>query len=139
MRRRDTLSGHLAVELDIYNTPTTRAAFAQASVTGTVTGDLDDLPGRLYDMTKSLMDRMNVEFEYQVRRGLGVLASAGRRRAGTGGATAADAGTTADALTCRDDGFRSAATHPTKPRPRPVATVGWVERQRNPSDHQCSP
>ena len=26
---------------------------------------------RLYDMTKSLMDRMNVEFEYQVRRSLG--------------------------------------------------------------------
>ncbi len=71
MRRRDTLSGKLAVELDIYNTPTTRVAFAQASVTGTVTGDLDDLPRRLYDMTKSLMDRMNVEFEYQVRRGLG--------------------------------------------------------------------
>jgi hypothetical protein len=71
VRRRDTLSGHLAVELDIYNTPTTRVAFAQASVTGTFTGDLDDLPGRLYDMTKSLMDRMNVEFEYQARRGLG--------------------------------------------------------------------
>ena len=65
------MSGNLAVELDIYNTPTTRAAFAQASVSGTFTGDLDDLPGRLYDMTKSMMDRMNVEFEYQVRRSLG--------------------------------------------------------------------
>ncbi len=71
VRRRDTLSGNLAVELDIYNTPTTRAAFAQASVTGTYTGDLDDLPRRLYDMTKSMMDRMNVEFEYQARRALG--------------------------------------------------------------------
>jgi hypothetical protein len=28
------------------------------------------MPGKLYDMTKSLMDRMNVEFEYQVRRSL---------------------------------------------------------------------
>jgi hypothetical protein len=65
------LSGNLSVELAIYNTPTTRVAFAQASVTGTYTGDLDDLPGRLYDMTKSMMDRMNVEFEYQARRALG--------------------------------------------------------------------
>ena len=71
VRRRNTLSGNLAVELDIYNTPTTRVAFAQASVTGTYTGDLDDLPRRLYDMTKSMMDRMNVEFEYQARRALG--------------------------------------------------------------------
>jgi len=70
-RRRNTLSGNLSVELDIYYTPATRAAFAQATVTGTFTGDLDDLPRRLYDMTKSMMDRMNVEFEYQVRRGLG--------------------------------------------------------------------
>ncbi len=71
VRRRDTLSGNLSVELDIYNTPTTRVAFAQASVTGTYTGDLDNLSARLYDMTKSMMDRMNVEFEYQVRRALG--------------------------------------------------------------------
>jgi hypothetical protein len=40
-------------------------------VSSTYTGDLDDLPSRLYDMTKDMMDRMNVEFEYQVRRSLG--------------------------------------------------------------------
>jgi hypothetical protein len=51
--------------------PDRRAGYAQAEVTGSYTGDLDDLPRRLYDMTKSLMDRMNVEFEYQVRRSLG--------------------------------------------------------------------
>ena len=71
MRRGDTLSGQFTVELDIYTTPTTRAAYAQASVSGTFSGDLDDLRGRLYEMTKDLMDRMNVEFEYQVRRSLG--------------------------------------------------------------------
>jgi hypothetical protein len=64
-RQKDT------VQLDIYNTPTTRAAYARASVSSTYTGDLDDLPSRLYDMTKDMMDRMNVEFEYQVRRSLG--------------------------------------------------------------------
>jgi hypothetical protein len=70
VRRGDTITGNLAVQLDIYNTPSTRAGYAQATVTSTYTGGLDDLPGRLYDMTKDLMDRMNVEFEYQVRRSL---------------------------------------------------------------------
>jgi hypothetical protein len=70
-RQKDTIIGNFAVELDIYNTPTTRAAYARASVSSTFTGDLDDLPSRLYDMTKDMMDRMNVEFEYQARRSLG--------------------------------------------------------------------
>lgn len=82
VRRGDSLSGNLSVELDIYTTPDTRAAFAQASVSGTFSGDLDDLPGRLYDMTKNMMDRMNVEFEYQVRRSLGTwLLAAGAPQA----------------------------------------------------------
>jgi hypothetical protein len=82
MRRGDTLRGNLSVELGIYPAPNARAGYAQASVSGTFTGDLDDLPGRLYDMTKSMMDRMNVEFEYQVRRALGSwLLSAGAARA----------------------------------------------------------
>jgi hypothetical protein len=70
VRHGDTLSGNLSVELGIYTAPNTRAGYAQASVSGRFTGDLDDLPARLYDMTKSMMDRMNVEFEYQVRRAL---------------------------------------------------------------------
>ncbi len=78
LRRGDTISGHLGVELDIRTAPQTRAAYAQASVSGEFTGDLDDMPARLYDLTKSMMDRMNVEFEYQVRRALGAwLLSAG--------------------------------------------------------------
>jgi hypothetical protein len=81
-RRRDTVSGNLSVELGIYPTADTRAAFAQASVSGAFTGDLDDLPARLYDLTKSMMDRMNVEFEYQVRRSLGAwLLTAGAPQA----------------------------------------------------------
>ena len=71
LRRGDTLSGSLAVELGIYTAPNARAGYAQATVSGRFTGDLDDLPGRLYVMTRSLMDRMNVEFEYQVRHALG--------------------------------------------------------------------
>ena len=30
-------------------------------VNGSYTGDIDDMPGKLYDMTKSLMNRINVE------------------------------------------------------------------------------
>jgi hypothetical protein len=70
-RRGDTLSGNFSVQLEIYNTPTNRVGYAQATVSSTYTGDLDDLPGRLYAMTKDMMDRMNVEFEYQVRHALG--------------------------------------------------------------------
>jgi hypothetical protein len=32
---------------------------------------MDDLPSTLYDMTKDMMDTMNVEFEFQLRRSLG--------------------------------------------------------------------
>jgi len=71
VRRRDTLSGSFAVELDIYNAPGQRAAYAQASVNSSFSGDLDDLRSRLYDMTRDMMDRMNVELEFQVRRSLG--------------------------------------------------------------------
>ena len=71
VRQGDTITGTFEVQLDIYPGSNARAAYAAASVTGSYTGDMDDLPGRLYDMTKSLMDRMNVEFEYQIRRSLG--------------------------------------------------------------------
>jgi hypothetical protein len=82
VRRRDTLSGNFSVELGIYTAPGARAGFAQASVSGRFTGDLDDLPGRLYDLTKDMMDRLNVEFEYQVRHALAPwLLSAGATQA----------------------------------------------------------
>jgi hypothetical protein len=82
IRKGDTLTGNFEVELDIYTGPDTRAAYATASVTGSYTGDMDDIQARLYDMTRSLMDRMNVEFEYQVRRSLGAwLLSAGAPQA----------------------------------------------------------
>jgi hypothetical protein len=70
IRQRDTILGSLAVELDVYTSDNTRAGFAQARVTRSYTGDLDDLPSTLYDMTKEMMDTMNVEFEFQVRRSL---------------------------------------------------------------------
>jgi hypothetical protein len=78
VRKDDTLTGNFMVELDIYTAPDERAGYATASVTGTYSVDSDDLRGTLYDVTRTLMDRMNVEFEYQVKRTLsGWLLSAG--------------------------------------------------------------
>jgi hypothetical protein len=70
IRQRDTIRASMAVELDVYTSGTTRAGFAEAGVSRTYSGDMDDLPSTLYDMTKDMMDRMNVEFEYQLRRSL---------------------------------------------------------------------
>jgi hypothetical protein len=69
-RQRDTILGGFAVELDLYTSANVRAGFAEARVSRTYTGDLDDLPSRLYDLTKEMMDTMNVEFEFQIRRSL---------------------------------------------------------------------
>ena len=71
IRTNNTITANFAVQLDIYTSPQIRAGFANASVAGSYTGDIDDVSSKLYDMTKSLMDRMNVEFEYQVRHSLG--------------------------------------------------------------------
>ncbi len=68
-RQRDTIYGDFAVELDIYTAPTVRTAYAEARVSVVHTGDADE-PATLYNMTKDIMGRMNVEFEYQVRRSL---------------------------------------------------------------------
>lgn len=71
VRHGDTITGTLDVVLDIYPAPDSpRAGFAEARVTRQHVGSIDDLPGTLYDMTKALMDAMNVEFEFQVRRSL---------------------------------------------------------------------
>ncbi len=70
IRQRDSILGSFAVELDVYTSDNTRAGFASARVSRSVTGDIDDLPSKLYDMTKDMMDTMNVEFEFQVRRSL---------------------------------------------------------------------
>ena len=69
VRQNDTIVGNMAVELDIYTSANTRAGFAEARVSRTYTGDADD-PATLYDMTKQMMDTMNVEFEFQLRRSL---------------------------------------------------------------------
>ena len=62
--------GHMAVELDVYTSENQRAAFATAEVSQRRSGEITDLRGTLYDLTKTMMDRMNVELEFQARRSL---------------------------------------------------------------------
>lgn len=64
-----TLNGTLAVHLDVLAPDGTRAGFAEARVSRINTGN-GDIAGATYDMLKDMLDAMNVEFEYQVRRSL---------------------------------------------------------------------
>lgn len=70
----DTLDGAMDVELDISTSNGQRVAFAEASVSRSVTApsDMDQahLRAALYNLTKSLMTEMNVQFQYQVQKSL---------------------------------------------------------------------
>jgi hypothetical protein len=81
-REGDQIAGTFSVRLEIYTSAGTRVGFAEASVSREQAIAHHDLPASLYALTKRIMDRMNVEFEYQVRRALGAwLLPAGARAA----------------------------------------------------------
>ncbi len=63
------LQGMLAAHLDVVTTEGVRAGFAEARVARSATAP-GDLRGALYDLTRQMLDDMNVEFEFQVRRSL---------------------------------------------------------------------
>ena len=67
----ETITGVFSVTLSVYPTPGARTAYAQATVTRQVAGVQGDLSSALYRLTRQLMDQMNIEFEFQVRRALG--------------------------------------------------------------------
>lgn len=65
------LAGVMAVHLDILGADGGRAAFAEARVTRQAPLPRGaGLPAALQDMTRAMMDDMNVELEFQVRRAL---------------------------------------------------------------------
>jgi hypothetical protein len=72
VRRGDTISGSMAVTLTIYAPAAMgpAAGFAQARVAREVSGRGGSLRSTLYDMVRAMMDQMNVELEYQIRRNL---------------------------------------------------------------------
>ena len=66
------LDGLLAVHLSLFNAAGVQTGFAQARVTREhIPGsDPENLSNVLYDMTRQMMDDMNVELEFQIRRTL---------------------------------------------------------------------
>ena len=69
-REDDVIRGTLSVSLTIYDGNNAQQGYAIATVDRSHSGDIDNLGKALYAFTKALMNDMNVEFEYQVRRNL---------------------------------------------------------------------
>lgn len=70
VRRGDTLNGVLAVRLDVRNDEDTSSGFIEARSNATHGGAISDQRAVLYDMMQTMMEKMNVEFEYQIRNRL---------------------------------------------------------------------
>lgn len=71
LRRGRAYEGSFAVELDIYTSANERAAFAEARVSGRRTiGSDETAQAARSALIRQLMDQLNVELEYQVRRSL---------------------------------------------------------------------
>ena len=75
IRSDDTLIGNFSVRVDILDADGKPEAFAEARVARTRAGlgSRSEFPGLLYDFVKAMMDSMNVELEYQIRRQFGKL------------------------------------------------------------------
>jgi hypothetical protein len=69
-REDSEITGSMSVSLTILDDNGTQLGFAQAQVQGRHSGSIDDLRVVLYDLTKSMMSDMNVEFEFQIRHNL---------------------------------------------------------------------
>jgi hypothetical protein len=70
VRSGSTLDGSMAIHLDIVAADGQRAGFAEARVARQLNGFGRDLRGGLYDITKQMLDDMNVELEFELRRSL---------------------------------------------------------------------
>ncbi len=66
IRDGDIITGTFSVRLDVYTSANNRVGYADARVARTHSGDVGDINQTLYDMTKQLMDDMNVQLEYQI-------------------------------------------------------------------------
>jgi hypothetical protein len=70
VRHRDTLTGTIAVRVDVIDADGNKAGFAEARASATHTGPTPDVHAAAYDLLKTMMDSMNVELEYQLRNKL---------------------------------------------------------------------
>jgi hypothetical protein len=74
VRTGSEINGSFAVRLDVYSGDGTKSGFAEARVSRSApapSGEGPALSQTLYNLTRQMMDSMNVEFEYQLRRTLG--------------------------------------------------------------------
>lgn len=69
-RMGDVITGSMAVTLAVLDDNGTQLGFAEARVESRHTGRVSNLRPVLYEMTKSMMNDMNIEFEYQIRHNL---------------------------------------------------------------------
>ena len=69
-RNNDVVTGSLAVSLTILDDSGTQLGFAEARVQSRHTGPIHGIRPVLYDMTKAMMNDLNIEFEYQIRHNL---------------------------------------------------------------------
>ena len=69
VRNGGRLDGLMAVHLDVTTTDGARAGFAEARVSRSATARGDGRAA-VYDLMRQMLDDMNVEFEFQVRRSL---------------------------------------------------------------------
>ena len=70
VRRDGTLNGTMAVVLTVYRESGEKGGFVEAQVVRRETGSSGSLRTTLYQMVRSMMDQMNVELEFQIRRNL---------------------------------------------------------------------
>jgi hypothetical protein len=69
-RQDDVVTGSLTVSLAILDDNGAQLGYAQAHEQSRRTGPVHDIRSVLYDMTKAMMNDMNIEFEYQIRHHL---------------------------------------------------------------------
>ncbi len=70
VQQGDVITGTFSVGLEIYTSNNTRAGFAEATVSRQRVGPVHDMAADLYALTRQMMNQMNVELEYQIRRSL---------------------------------------------------------------------
>ncbi len=70
VRVGDGLDGAMAIHIDVIAADGVRAGFAEARVARRASGIGRDVRGAVYDITKQMLDDMNVELEFQLRRSL---------------------------------------------------------------------
>jgi len=69
-RQDDVINSVLAVSLTVLAADGTQGGFAEARVESRRTGSVERLRPVLYEITRTMMEKMNVEFEYQIRHNL---------------------------------------------------------------------